>query len=381
MRLENGSQIIVNNISTPASGSIHTLATTSASPTGLINSNMSTPSSQQNSDIQNSTLSYASTIMKTLKKSVNIFNIKQHYTIASIKKTQILDIPVFYSGSDSSTSLFKISTNKYEDLLKSSYRLRSYMEFCKPYFANQNLFNYLNNIISDLEIFLNLQLRLEQLKIIADLPIDALNNSKTSLLLKNHMALNKLFSLPPLPTLSSNTDKLVMISAPGSASHTSNTNIHKYNNLFNKELFYFLINTSQSTSFVDTNLTMNKLKEFYIINDLDYLNSKTKKIIHINFYHNYILFKTNFIKDIQSLIETSLHIPDGRVEKLSALYFNLNGKFNTLMSSFDQSTLDNIKLKYNVHVKFKDVDQLKFKNIDKVSFANKLRLTQFYRNL
>jgi hypothetical protein len=60
---------------------------------------------------------------------------------------------------------FRISIKKYEDLLTGSYLLRKYIIENSCLIYDSKILTSLNNIIDDIKIFLNLQLRLEGLKL------------------------------------------------------------------------------------------------------------------------------------------------------------------------------------------------------------------------
>jgi hypothetical protein len=347
IKIEDGRQIILNTGLN--NDNISTLETSSASHTGRINTGEATHSqsigSSRRSGVQRSTVSAVGThnnrttpfgghnnILKLLKRSISIFNLKQHNFDC------LNDYP-----------RFKISINKYEELLLTSYQLRNYMVNNAPLIYNQEIFNYIYNIIDELKLFLNIQLKIEELNKISNLPIEAFNNSLLPAgydsLLENYTKINQLFTEHSF---------MPAFGAVGAG---------KADEKFNKELFNILIKILP-----DNNLTLNKLKEFYVLNDLDYLNSQTKKLIHINFYDNHILLRQSFLENLKILEESPMQTE--RVNKLAYYYMCFNDKYYELMESFDKTTTDNIKWKYNKGLKpIKNYDHLK-----------KIRLTQFYHS-
>jgi hypothetical protein len=67
-----------------------------------------------------------------------------------------------------------------------------------------------------------------------------------------------------------------------------------YNNEFNEKLFNILNNTFGLKLYLLNNIdnfNMLKLKEFYVLNDLDVLNTKTDKLININIFSQFKAFK------------------------------------------------------------------------------------------
>jgi hypothetical protein len=115
------------------------------------------------------------------------------------------------------------------------------------------------------------------------------------------------------------------------------------------------------------------LKEFYVLNDLNYLNAKNKKLIYLKFYDNYVILIASMVENLTKLEQCPylVHMESRKVRKLSNLgiYFKLN--FIHFMDNFDERTLKDINAKYvNSSVKYKDVDNLR-----------KTRLIKFYSHL
>ena len=331
MTLADGRQIIINNNSGLASTDSQTEIESSVShrSTALINSQSIELSQNINTDSttashsQIATTSYFITspnIMKTFKWGVNLFNLKQ----PNFNNHILLDPP-----------MLKIAINKFEELLLESYRLRNYMDHNIAIIYKQNMFKCLNYVIADLKVFLNIQLKIEELNRLACLPLEAFNNPLLPLhnsLIENHLNVNKLLT-----------------------SQLSNKN-------FNKELFKILINLIP-----DNNFTLKKLKEFYFLHDLEFLNGKTNRLIKIKFYDNILILHNKMLKNIAILQDSPLQTE--RKERLAFYHLSFYNKFHELMENYSSETKDNIKWKYDHGV-------VKVKNVPAGG-----RLTKFYKTI
>lgn len=241
-------------------------------------------------------------------------------------------------------NIFKFNINYYNNLLQSSNELNKYM-FDNIWLLHQNTesktFKPLNNIIDDLKLFENIQSNLIKL-------IEHQNTYKDSInLINNHIQdynLQYQFSKDEL-----------------------------YNNQFNNKLFEELnrlFGLELHLKYYINNFNNSKLKEFYVLNDLDYLNVKNNKIIDIELFNNFRLFKNYMNDNIETIIREPSLFNSMEFIRMNSLYKSFILDFDIMYNSYDKSTLNNIDSKYDNNMKFKSIDNLK-----------KTRIIQYYAHL
>jgi hypothetical protein len=152
------------------------------------------------------------------------------------------------------------------------------------------------------------------------------------------------------------------------------SNIEEYKNIFNErlneELKRFLNGPFYLNDISMSRFTPTKLKEFYVINDLPYLNAKNiNSIIEIPLFKNFYIFKEYMDDNVRYLAQDPL---------LYSKWYNIKTKYeliNTLFenmyySAYDQHTINNIDFKY-----------IQNKNIIKVNQLTKTRIVAYYSYL
>jgi hypothetical protein len=325
IRTRDGRQIVINHniqidnvsISRPSTNSVASSLTGRVISPGDVGSTTGLNRNQSTSNILNQNNTQSSKLRKMNSLMELKHRIGKLFITNKTPKLTSKDFPI------NDQTIFKISEIKIEELLLPTYRLKNFMVDNSIFFYNTDILKSLNSIINDLELFINIQKTF----------IEMINDNNYS----DHIA------------------QILYENDYCSREYEFAKN-ETYNNNFNIKLFNILNNYN----LID-NLTLNKLKEFYVINDLDYLDYKNKKIIFINFYDKYILFKIYYDENFEKLRLCPQFDGSMKIERLAYLYRKFIWKFNSFMeSNFKPETLDNIERKnYDTKIKYKEIDRLR----------------------
>lgn len=102
-----------------------------------------------------------------------------------------------------------------------------------------------------------------------------------------------------------------------------------------------------------------KFKEYYVLNDLDNLNTKNNKIIFIDIFNNVNQFRNEYNKFTNLIIKYNNIINNGIFYKMNSLFYLFIKYFNKINSIYNKSTLENIDSKYYKIANFKSIDNKK----------------------
>lgn len=243
-------------------------------------------------------------------------------------------------------NIFKIPINTINKNLESSFNLNSFLVdnngLLFKYNNNGDILLYLNKVVIDCKLYLDIQLNLL-----------TLINNPTSF--EQHInSIKHLVKSSNLFYIEDNKSEL-------------------HNIKFNKNLFNILNDLFIEHKDVFKNnksFSISKLKEFYVLNDLDYLNAKNNKILFIDIFNNVNQFRNEYNNFI-CLISQDSEIRNSRIfYKLNSLFDLFIRDFNKFNSTYKTSTLDNINFKYYNNAKFKDINKLR-----------KTRMIEYYATL
>jgi hypothetical protein len=293
---------------------------------------------QNNRNVSSTNVANSNTNLLESRQRFNVNRLRKFKSVIDLKnkivdliihnnKVTTFDFPI----ANTVNNIFEV--NKYHSILHSSTQLKSYLLYNKWLLDNSdddmNILTYLNSIINDLDLFSHIQNNL----------INIIEHQNTNS--RDFNTIKALINRYHLEYYSGNKSEL-------------------YSNEFNDKLFTKLNSIFGFKLFIKYDINhfnSSKLKEFYIINDFEYLNGKNKdRLLSIELFNNISHFRNGMKSVIDQLILYPAIKNSSEFYRLNTLYESFITKFN---SYYEKSTIDNLNLKQNQHVKLKDLHNLK----------------------